>query len=355
MNVLPQRAIASRTRKNNIWATLDADLATIRETALSSKQDSGLSCAEEDSISRCKKCGVLYILCESDFPTCASCGIICKDVVDHSPEWRFHSAEDKNSADPARCGAPINPLLIESSFGCKVLCDSKSSYEMKKIRKWTEWTSIPHREKSLYEEFQFITTMARNSGIPKIIIDEAMVIHKDISEQKMFRGLNRDGIKSASIYIACRLNGCPRTAREIADIFHMDKQSASAGCSNAVNIMQNVERNFECDKKTIMAVTTAESFIERFCSKLNMSPDMACLARFVAANIDKFGLIQDNTPQSIAAGVIYLVSTTCALTITKRAIREVCGVSEVTINKCHTKMMIFKDRLIPACVIKTPR
>ena len=60
--------------------------------------------------------------------------------------------------------------------------------------------------------------MAQNAGIPKIFIDCAMTVHKDISEQKMFRGMNRDGIKAASIYIFRRLNGCQRTAYEIADI-----------------------------------------------------------------------------------------------------------------------------------------
>ena len=150
---------------------------------------------------------------DDGFPTCTNdiCGIIYKDILDYSPEWRFYGADDKNATDPTRCGNPINPLLVQSSFGCKVLSSHKSSYEMKKIRKWTEWQSMPHREKSLYDEFQFITVMAQNAGIPKIFIDNAMTIHKDISEQKMFRGLNRDGIKSASLYISCRLNGCPRT------------------------------------------------------------------------------------------------------------------------------------------------
>ena len=77
---------------------------------------------------------------------------------------------------------------------------------LKRIRKWTEWQAMPHREKSLYEEFQFITIMAKNAGIPRIFIDDAMAIHKEISAQKMFRGMNRDGIKSASRKIQyCRL------------------------------------------------------------------------------------------------------------------------------------------------------
>ena len=44
---------------------------------------------------------------------------------------------------------------MESSFGCKVLCSQSSSYEMKKIRKWTEWQSMPH-EKSLYSNFNLL-------------------------------------------------------------------------------------------------------------------------------------------------------------------------------------------------------
>jgi hypothetical protein len=47
----------------------------------------------------------------------------------------------------------------------KILCDHKALYEVKRIRKWTEWQSTPHKEKSLYEEFQFITITARNARV----------------------------------------------------------------------------------------------------------------------------------------------------------------------------------------------
>ena len=190
------------------------------------------------------------MIMDDGFPTCTSkdCGILYKDTLDYSPEWRFYGADDKNTTDPTRCGNPINPLLQESSFGCKILCNQNASYEMKRIRKWTEWQAMPHREKSLYDEFQFITVMAKNAGIPRLFIDDAMAIHKDISEQKMFRGMNRDGIKAASIYISCRLNDCPRTSHEIAEIFHLDKASATNGCTMAVNILHNIERNEELKK-----------------------------------------------------------------------------------------------------------
>jgi transcription initiation factor TFIIB len=223
---------------------------------------------------------------------------------------------------------------------------------MKRIRKWTEWTSAPHREKSLYEEFQFITTMAQNSGIPKIFIDFAMMIHKDISEQKMFRGMNRDGIKAASIYISCRLNGCPRTAHEIAEIFKLDKQSTTAGCSNAVKILNNIERNVDVSQKSDFKTTTSSSFIERYCSKLGISQELTLLAKFIAVKTEQTEVLCNNTPQSSAAGIIYFIGQTFHLGISKMNIKIICGVSEVTIGKCYKKLEAIKDKLIPQCIVK---
>jgi len=290
---------------------------------------------------------------DDGFPTCTNkeCGIMNKYILDYSPEWRFYGADDKNASNPTRCGNPINPLLQASSLGCKILCGPNASYEMKRIRKWTEWCAMPHKEKTLHDEFQFITIMAQNAGIPRIFIDDAMAIHKDISEQKMFRGMNRDGIKAASIYLSCRLNECPRTAHEIAEIFKLDKTSATYGCSMAVNILCNIDRNGSSNTSAELCSTTPASFIERFCSRLNINSELTMLCKFIAQKIDKNDYIKNNTPQSIAAGIVYFISQICNLSITKTDVKRICDVSEVTINKCYKKMDSMRDKLIPSCIL----
>ena len=91
--------------------------------------------------------------------------------------------------------------------------------------------------------------MSQNAGIPKVIIDDAMRYHKKISEYELtFRGDNRDGILAASIYISCRINNFPRTAKEIASIFHLDVTSATKGCKNALAIINNLEKENKTDK-----------------------------------------------------------------------------------------------------------
>tara|TARA_B110000879_G_scaffold162842_1_gene210333 strand:- start:390 stop:1517 length:1128 start_codon:yes stop_codon:yes gene_type:complete len=338
----------SSNDKSKLWDIYDNDKSDIKD-----QNKDQIECVYAKDAEVCNICKSPLMIMENGFPTCTgtTCGVIYKGALDYSPEWRFYGSEDKNAKDPTRCGNPINPLLVESSFGCKVICNNKSSYEMKKIRKWTEWQSMPHREKSLYEEFQFITVMAQNAGVPRIFIDHAMVIYKDISEQKMFRGMNRDGIKAASIYISCRLNECPRTAHEIAEIFKLDKPSATNGCSMAVNILHNIERRLEPSQQAELCATLPSSFIERYCSKLNINNELTMLAKFVAIKIEKNNIITDNIPHAISAGVIYFVSQHCNLSITKSDIKQISGVSEVTINKCFKKLDIIRDSLLPKAIL----
>ena len=348
-----KKPLVSSNEKKKMWDLYDND----KKSTLECVYESGNDTMEEEGIeNKCNLCSFQLIIMEDGFPTCTNknCGVIYKDILDYSPEWRFYGAEDKNTADPTRCGNPINPLLKESSYGCKILCGQNASWEMRRIRKWTEWQAMPHKEKSLYDEFQFITVMAKNAGLPKMLIDEAMYIHKEISEQKMFRGMNRDSIKAASIYISCRLNDCPRTSHEIAEIFLLDKTAATNGCSMAVNIMSNLERNGTSLNATTsdLCATTPLSFIERYCSRLNINTELTTLARFIASKIDKSGLINDNTPHSIAAGIVYFISQECHLPISKTNIKQICNVSEVTINKCYKKMEIVKDKLIPNCILE---
>ena len=342
-----RRIARTAAEKRAIWAAFRADMDDA-DAPIDQSQSQPQENPIVDGI--CAACKSVLVITEEGFPTCINktCGIVYKDVLDTTPEWRFNNGEDKNG-DTSRCGNPINPLLQESSFGCKIMCGPGASYELKKIRRFTEWQSMPHREKSLYNEFQFITIMAQNAGIPKMFIDDAMRHHKDISEQQMFRGLNRDGIKAASIYISCRLNGYPRTAHEIATIFHLDKTSASTGCSVAVSLLNNVERGMETSQQTDLCISLPSNFIERFCSKLEMPMELTYLAKFIAEKIERSGLLpDDNTPQSVAAGIIFYIVKLRALEITKTQIREVCSVSEVTMNKCAKKIEAIQDIVVPS-------
>ena len=128
--------------------------------------------------------------------------------------------------------------------------------------------------------------------------------HKNLSEMKTFRGSNRDGIIAASVYVAGRIHNYPRTAKEIATIFNLDTTSATKGCKNAVNLLNKMEKD-NTIVKTRFHQTTPTAFIERYCSKLNINKELTMLCKFVAKKIENKHLIPENTPHSVAAGIVY--------------------------------------------------
>ncbi len=332
--------------KKELWDMFDK---SIKET------DEPIECVYDtkENIDCCNVCESPLYHTDEGFMCCSNnkCGVLYTNVVDQNAEWRYYGADDNGGMDPTRCGMPINPLLEESSYGCKVL-NGSNSYEMRKLRRYTEWQSMPYKEKAQWDEFQKITIMAQNNNIPKIIIDEAIRYHKKISEQKTFRGLNRTGIIAASIYIACSLNKYPRTAKEIATIFNLDNTSATKGCKNAISIINSIETDVNNNQKTVLTHATPVIFIDRFCSKLSINDELTRLCKFIAQKVERQNIIPENTPPSIAVGIIYYVCIRCNLNITKKTIYTATQVSEVTINKCSQKLLQSDTEFIPSVIIK---
>jgi transcription initiation factor TFIIB len=347
-----QKRKANTVNKTELWKIFDNEIENTEKKPIPLECMYG-NCSREF----CERCNSILAFSDEGFLTCSNnkCGIIYKDLVDQTAEWRYYGADDNQTTDPTRCGMPINPFLEESSYGCKILCGGKMSYEMRKIRRYTEWQAMPYKEKSQYNEFQIITLMAQNAGIPKMIINDAIAYHKKISESNTtFRGDNRDGIIAASIYISCRINNYPRTAKEIANIFHLDATSATKGCKNALAIINSLEKDMDNKEKTNFGKTKPEAFIERYCSKLHINNELTKLCQFISMKIEKMNIMPENTPPSIAAGVVYFISQLCDLNISKKDVKTVSETSEVTINKCYKKIeKIAKDEdIIPATILK---
>lgn len=335
--------------KVRLWNIFETEVVNPDKPKLERLYSSTISSREN-----CEMCDCALAFSDEGFLTCTNnqCGIIYKDILDQSPEWRYYGAEDNHGTDPTRCGMPINQLLEESSFGCKVLCLGKSSYEMRKIQRYTSWQCMPYKEKSQYEDFQRIATYANHAGISKKIIDDAIGYYKKISEyDQSFRGDNKDGLIAASIYISCRINHYPRTAKELAVMFNLDLTSTTRGCKNALSILNYLEKDLENKDKTSFIETKPRDLIERYCSNLNINAELTKVCKFIAIKIEKKNMMPENTAHSIASGIVYFVSQTFNLNLSKRSVMSVSEISEVTIQKCYEKLEKMTGELVPLVLL----
>lgn len=302
----------------------------------------------------CIRCSTATTIGDDGFPYCPNCGVINTSLLDHSPEWRFFSADDRRGADPSRCGNPIDPLLEQSSLAAKVLCGPNASSEMKNLRTWISWQAMPANEKALYDEFQIIQTLSFAGGLSKGIVDSAKVYYKEFYERQTHRGLNRDATRVGAVWLACWKHNCPRSANELAEIFKVEKSTASLGCTGAEELLKSTERTLSDVDKSQFSPICPSSFIERFCSKLNFPTHLITLALFVSKRVETHELIPDNRPQAIAVGILYFISHHFQLGHSKVAIKTALAseVSEVTINKCFVKLDAHINQLIPPSMMK---
>lgn len=346
-------------------------------------QEESAETPESSAATMCEDCHSLLWTSEEGFYVCSNpdCGRFYTEVLYSGPEWRFYGSEDAGGMDPARCGMPVNPLLEESALGCRVLVSgggrgrgrgsgssssSSSSLELCKIRQCTEWQSAPYREKAQYNEFQRIVVAAHNAGISKKIIDDALYYCKRISMYKQhFRGDNKGGLLIGAVFLSCRSNGCPRTAGELAEIFKYHVSVATHGCKMAQNIINELDheqhKSSACSansssssassSSTTFQKMTPADFIERYCSKLQFTAEFTQLCMFIAFKIEHQQLLPTNGPSSIAAGIVYFVSSLFSLGVTKHDIKQVSEISQVTINKCGKSLQPLTSSLIPASLL----
>lgn len=274
---------------------------------------------------------------------CKDCSNIVTNIID-GPEWRFYGANDSKSSDPTRCGMPINQLLPESSVGSFVSTRGKRTKTMYKVRKYQQWGGMPYKERTLLKVFQDISRLCKEAHIPEMIIKEAHVLYKIVSTTKITRGSNRKGIIAACVYFSCKINCVPRSTNEIASIFSISGTIMTKGCKKFQEIMQlnKVDINRIHNTNTI----TMDDFIERFCSKLELSNEDITTIKHISYLSQVYNLVNDNTPPSMAAGCIYLYIRECDYDIHKKVISEICKISEVTINKCYKKLEQHKDKLL---------
>ena len=102
--------------KAELWNIFDAEVTNESKSITSTPLECIYrACGDREN---CDSCDSNLAFSDEGFLTCTNtkCGIIYKDIVDQTAEWRYYGADDNHGNDPTRCGMPINPLLKESSF-----------------------------------------------------------------------------------------------------------------------------------------------------------------------------------------------------------------------------------------------
>jgi transcription initiation factor TFIIB len=277
---------------------------------------------------------------EDGYKWCNLCGENNGIQIDTSAEWRYYGSEDSKSSDPTRCGMPVNGLLYNMSCGT-MISSRGNSQEVKRLRTIHKYITSNYNDRAILSIFENLTIVASNNNINPIIVDYAKKIYKDIRDIKISRGINRDALVAVCLMASLNINNVSRSQKEIAEIFDIDQSHITQGRKKLLELNNYIKNNLIYK----INITTPDNFIPRFCSSLQIEYKYIELMKLICKKIIKLPDISENTPPAIAAGIIYFISYLCNLNISKKNVSDICKISEVTINKCFKKLLIFVDLL----------
>tara|TARA_Y100000591_G_scaffold219671_1_gene191163 strand:- start:5520 stop:6593 length:1074 start_codon:yes stop_codon:yes gene_type:complete len=346
----------SCNENSDIWSLYDNISDTFSEESeellpedniKKNKNNKSISDTEEEDI--CINCNInTDFKIEDGYKWCSECGENNGIFIDTTPEWRFYGSEDSKSSDPTRCGMPVNNLL--SNMSCGTMISAKgNSPEVKRLRTIHKYITSNYNDRAILSIFENLNIIASNNNINSMIVDQAKKIYKDIRDIKISRGINRDALVATCLMASLNINNVSRSQKEIAEIFNINQSHITQGRKKLLELNNYIKNNLIYS----INITTPENFIPRFCSSLDIEDKYIDLMKLICKKVQKLPDISENTPPAIASGIIYFICYLCKLNVSKKKISDICKISEVTINKCFKKLLIFVDLLFSEEIKKT--
>ena len=273
------------------------------------------------------------------------CGEVINNLYDSTPDLRTY--DDETKQENKRYTKITNELLPQSSLGVRLPNNTKNN-----LKKLQNWGAMPYRERSLYNDFKIINEICDKLGLSNNIQQSANIFYAAAKSCKyqegdnegkhiITRGKNNKGIQGGCIWISCKKNNTPISAKIIAEHFNLSIKELNKG-------IKSLKKLLEIKNMTVqLNVTKSEQYVRKYCTEMNIKEDYMNQSIKIAKNIDKLNIITEHTQFSIAAtSILIMAEINSITTLSKKTLREMFGVSNVTISKTYKKLEKIKHILI---------
>ena len=285
-------------------------------------------------IERCPECGSSDLVHDYDKgeTICAHCGLVIKEQeMDKGPEWRAFTLEEKMQR--SRIGTPENISVPDKGLSTTIRpwelkknLPASTRAQMWRLRKRQIRARVNlTEEQNLARAMAKLTRLSNKLDIPKQVKEEAAFIYRKALKKKLIRGRSTVAMVTASLYVACRLKGIPRSLNEISKASLVKKKDV-ASCYRLLLRKLSLK----------MPIATPLIYIPKIAEKSGISGTTERLALRIFHQAQKKPLITGKSPRGLAAAVLYIACQNSGEKKTQKEISKAAGITEVTLrNICR--------------------
>lgn len=263
---------------------------------------------------------------------CRNCSFVLEEAqIDFGDETRSFDFEDMQSK--SRSGAAFDPRVANNlatqvgTTADMAKLPQKQAQLMRRIRKKNNWIS-----NSLEVNFSTALTNLRMISsylkLPDSVEREAAVIYRQAAEKGLTIKRSIESIVVASVYIATRLYGLPKSMEEFVQASKVSKKVLGKTYKMIVR---------ELNIKLVPA--NPIDYVERFGSELKLSAKVQTEAlQYIEAAKQK-EITSGLSPVSVAATTLYLAGLKLGERRTQKEVSETTGITEATLrSRCKDFM-----------------
>jgi transcription initiation factor TFIIB len=256
--------------------------------------------------------------------------VISDNMLSQEKEWRsFDTVEYENRA---RTGTPTSLAFHDMGLSTVIgkeatdasgnVIDTGTRMRMSRLRTWDYRSQVQSSgERSLQKAFSILSRLKDRLGLPNHITEKAAYTYRKAQERGLVRGDTIDSVLTASIYVALRQSGVPRTLDEISEISNVKLRHAARSYRRVVTQL-DIKAPIIDPSKYIMKVATKLGFDEKIKRK----------ALELMGQAQKKNILVGKDPVSMAASILYLVNVAEGHHKTQAEIAKGAGTTEVTVR-----------------------
>ena len=256
--------------------------------------------------------------------------VISDNMLSQEKEWRSFDIEE--GANRARTGTPTSLAFHDMGLSTVIgkeatdasgnFIDTGTRIRMSRLRTWDNRSQLrSSTERSLQKAFSILSRLRDRLALPNHVTEKAAYTYRKAQERGLVRGDTIDSVLAASIYVAARQSGVPRTLDEISEISNVKLKHAARSYRRIVT---------QLDIKA--PIIDPSKYIMKVANKLGFDEKIKRKALELMEKAQRKNILVGKDPVSMAASILYLVNVAEGHHKTQSEIAKEAGTTEVTVR-----------------------
>ena len=281
----------------------------------------------------CKRCGSRNSIMEDPMYAtrlCIQCGLVYEENLS-ADQYEKRTFEGKNN-EIKRVGPPSNPEQ-ENELGTTLIIFTNG--RTKEIKNEKEKLTIAKNK-------DHICILLSNAEVDENTIKVTKNLYDKLARKKNLQGRNFKHIIIALYYYALRIQKIPRSYKEIAKMFSYITEKQ---IKRAFNFIEKII--VKCESREDI-INKEKNYVQFYFNRIQGKGDAKGLADKIIENINKIGLLDGKSPNTVAG---------LSLQLSYKLLNDNSGNSEDffssfsvknTLNKAYMEVKPHLDKIIPS-------